>query len=99
MFDEQAADLMTVAGSSPGGAGEIARYNIACAYALASKTGTPDVREERAARAVRELTALAKAGYFKAPARVAHVRRDTDLVPLHGRPDYAAFEAVLAAGK
>jgi tetratricopeptide (TPR) repeat protein len=80
-------------------AGAEVRYNVACAFALASRSGDPAERERRAARAVRELDTLAGAGYFKHPARTKHFRGDTDLDPLRDRDDYKKFVAKLPAGK
>jgi hypothetical protein len=100
-LDAAAADLLTMVRESrvPQAGGAI-RYNVACAYAQASRFArTADEQELWAARAVQELEVLTTAGYFAVPAFANQMKRDPDLEPVRGRDDFKAFQAKLAAGK
>jgi hypothetical protein len=102
-LDRLAADLMAHAppALSPDPSRNLlrdsVRYNVACAFAFASKVGESEAREKAAARAVAELEALARAGHFTLPGQVAHLEKDTDLDPLRDRADFKQLLARLKA--
>jgi hypothetical protein len=66
------------------------RGDAACVCALAAASVKDDAKlsEQYASRAVVLLRQAQKAGYFKRPANVAHLKKDSDLRALRGRPDY-----------
>jgi hypothetical protein len=68
-------------------------YNAACVFALAAASVKNDakLREEYAGRAVALLRQAHKAGYFKQPANIAHMKKDCDLRALRTRPDYQSL--------
>jgi serine/threonine-protein kinase len=68
-------------------------YDAACVYALASASVKDDAKlgEQYAGRAVALLRQAQKTGYFKEQAKVAHLKKDSDLRALRGRPDYQAL--------
>jgi serine/threonine-protein kinase len=82
-------------------------YNAACLLSLASAAAAKDedlAKAERlalvdkyAARAVALLIEDRSLGYFKDPAEVAHMKKDTDLDPLRKRDDFKAFLRELEA--
>jgi len=86
----------------PGETGENL-YNSACIYALSSAAAGRDtklaaaVRKKLAsqygARAVELLGKAGAAGYFKNPAQIVHMKKDTDLEPLRNRTDFKKFLA------
>jgi hypothetical protein len=67
-------------------------------YSLAS-AAVPETsqRETYAGEALAMLRRAQAAGFFKDPAKVAHLRRDPDLAPLRPREDFRQFVAELAA--
>jgi tetratricopeptide (TPR) repeat protein len=79
-------------------------YNAACVYSLASAAVPRDAQllaaergalaEHYAVRALELLTRARDAGFFKTPAALANLKRDTDLDPLRSR---AEFRKLLAA--
>src|SRR5262249_12583152 len=73
-------------------------YNLACLHAQVSAAASKDaslpqaerdpLAERHSLRAI-ELLARAQAdGYFKAPARVAYLKKDPDLDPMRSRDDF-----------
>ena len=73
-------------------------YNAACLLSLASAAAAKDedlaeadrvtLADKHAARAVALLVEDRTLGYFKDPAKVAHMKQDTDLDPLRDRDDF-----------
>jgi serine/threonine-protein kinase len=65
-------------------------YYAACVFALAAASVKDDAKlsEQYAGRAVALLRQAQKAGYFKQPANIAHMKKDNDLRALRSRPDY-----------
>jgi tetratricopeptide (TPR) repeat protein len=65
-------------------------YDAACVFALAASNVNDDakVSEQYAGRAVALLRQAQKAGFFKQPANIAHMKKDDDLRALRARPDY-----------
>ncbi|MBM4000018.1 MAG: tetratricopeptide repeat protein [Planctomycetes bacterium] len=64
-------------------------YSAACFFAqLARHAVNPPDPERHATRAVALLHAARAAGYFQAPALVAHLKRDADLDPIRGHADF-----------
>jgi tetratricopeptide (TPR) repeat protein len=59
-----------------------------CALAAASVKDDAKLSEQYAGRAVTLLRQAQKAGYFKQPATIAHMKKDSDLRALRARPDY-----------
>jgi serine/threonine protein kinase/Flp pilus assembly protein TadD len=76
-------------------------YNVAArVYALSSaRIQEAALSDQYAARAVALLRQAREKGYFNAPARVEHLKKDADLDSLHGRADYQALLAEIAAAK
>jgi serine/threonine-protein kinase len=82
-----------------------ALYNAACAYALSIQPARSDAalpESERAALAERYareamglLHKLRARGYFKKPGLREHLKKDADLRPLAGRPDFERFVQTL----
>jgi serine/threonine protein kinase/Flp pilus assembly protein TadD len=75
-------------------------YNVACIYALCS-TRVQDVAEpdKYPARAVALLRQARETGFFKYPAKVALLKKDSDLDPLRDRADFQMLLAELEAPK
>jgi tetratricopeptide (TPR) repeat protein len=71
-------------------------YNVACVCALAAAQDDRQ-REVYAGQALVLLRRAQAAGFFKDPAKVAHLKQDTDLVPLRPREDFQKFAAALEA--
>jgi hypothetical protein len=71
-------------------------YNVACVYALAAAQEDRQ-REVYAGQALALLRRARAAGFFKDPAKVAHLKQDTDLAPLRPREDFQKFVAELEA--
>jgi serine/threonine protein kinase/tetratricopeptide (TPR) repeat protein len=70
----------------------------ACVCSLASAATTDaDRREAYAGQAVALLRRAQGAGFFKDPAKIAHLKQDTDLAPLRPREDFQKFVAELEA--
>jgi serine/threonine-protein kinase len=69
----------------------LVRYNLACALAQWAKVGPADDRDNRAAKAVAVLSDLLAEPFFRNPANVAHLDKDTDLDPLRDRDDFKQF--------
>jgi serine/threonine protein kinase/tetratricopeptide (TPR) repeat protein len=70
----------------------------ACVYALASAAvEETSQREAYAGQALALLRRAQAAGFFKDPAKVAHLNQDTDLAPLRPREDFQKFAAELEA--
>jgi tetratricopeptide (TPR) repeat protein len=65
-------------------------YSAASVFALAAASVKDDakLRDQYAGRAVALLRQAQKAGYFKQPANIAHMKMDDDLRALRARPDY-----------
>jgi hypothetical protein len=65
-------------------------YDAACVCALAAASAKDDAKlsEQYAGRAVALLRRAQKAGYFKQPAKIADMKKDSDLRALRTRPDY-----------
>jgi tetratricopeptide (TPR) repeat protein len=59
-----------------------------CALAAASVKDDAKLSEQYAGRAVAVLRQAQKAGHFKQPATIAHMKKDDDLRALRVRPDY-----------
>ncbi|MBX9625590.1 MAG: serine/threonine protein kinase [Gemmataceae bacterium] len=95
-FGADAAALLETA-RELGAAGDGLRYNVACAFSLASTHGTSAERDARAAEAVKLLAALLDGNFYLGPTNAAHVDKDTDLEPVRGRDDFKDFRAKLAA--
>jgi hypothetical protein len=86
-----------------------ALYDLACVHALnaagvARDQGRPlPIRERHtedyARAAVALLRRAAAAGYFRDPATLAHLDKDSDLASLRDRDDYKAFRAGLKPAK
>jgi tetratricopeptide (TPR) repeat protein len=72
-------------------------YDTACLYALASAAlkDNSQQAETYAAKAVALLRRAQAAGYFQKPARIAHMKKDTDLDSLRNRADYRALVKLL----
>lgn len=68
-------------------------YAAACVFALAAASVKDDTKlcEQHAGRAVTLLRQAQQAGCFKEQAKVAHLKKDSDLRALRGRPDYQAL--------
>ena len=77
----------------PSSRGDV-QYNMACAYVLVSEK-MADKHEKYCLKAVSLFNDLASSGYFKQADRWENLRRDTDLVPIHGRADFRAFVEAL----
>ena len=71
-------------------------YNVACVYALAAAQEDRQL-EVYAGQAVAFLRRAQAAGFFKDPAKVAHLKQDTDFAPLRPREDFQKFVAELEA--
>jgi hypothetical protein len=97
-FDRQAADLLAAVPETNPNAAAV-RYDVACALSLASRYGTPEEREARAAKAVKLLTELLDGPFYRGPTNAAHVDKDDDLDPVRDRDDFKAFRAKLPAAK
>jgi tetratricopeptide (TPR) repeat protein len=65
-------------------------YDAACVCALAAANVKDNAKlsQQYAGRAVALLRQAQKAGYFKQPANIAHMKKDNDLRALRARPDY-----------
>jgi serine/threonine protein kinase/Flp pilus assembly protein TadD len=75
-------------------------YDSACVYALSSaRIQDAALSDEYAARAVALLRQAREKGYFNAPVRVEHMKKDADLDLLRGRADYQKLLAELEAAK
>jgi serine/threonine protein kinase len=75
-------------------------YNAACVYALSSaQVREAALSDQYAARAVALLRQAQEKGYFNAPARVEHMKKDADLESLRGRTDFQELLAEIAAAK
>jgi serine/threonine protein kinase len=102
-LDKFAAELITLAPQTidpdpaKNAVRDTVRYNVACAYAQASRFGEPEYREKAGARAVAELETLARAGHFTLPGKVALAETDPDLDPLRDRADFKQFLVRLKA--
>jgi serine/threonine-protein kinase len=59
-----------------------------CALAAASVKDDAQLTEQYAGRSVALLRQAQKAGFFKEPASLAHMKKDNDLRALRARPDY-----------
>ena len=66
------------------------KYNVACAYALAS-TKVIEMQDAYATRAVELLNELMTKDYFKQKQRLENLMRDNDLDPIRERDDFRAF--------
>jgi tetratricopeptide (TPR) repeat protein len=68
-------------------------YDAACVCALAAASVKDDAKltKQYAGRAVALLRQAQKAGFFKQPANVVHMKKDSDLRALLMRPDYQAL--------
>jgi serine/threonine protein kinase/tetratricopeptide (TPR) repeat protein len=71
-------------------------YNVACVYALAAAQEERQ-RELYAGQTLALLRRARAAGFFKDPAKVAHLKQDTDFAPLRPRDDFQKFVAELEA--
>lgn len=91
-LEKTAESLQAVKSSARGLLVLTTRYNVACAYAIASQK-SPEARERYAHRAVELLGSLLSEGYFNTPGPRAQLRKDKDLKVLEDRPDFKAFEA------
>jgi hypothetical protein len=64
-------------------------YDAACICSLAAAKSSDSVAgDQYAARAVALLAQAHARGYFKEAARVEKLKKDADLDPLRGRPDF-----------
>jgi tetratricopeptide (TPR) repeat protein len=70
-------------------------YNLACTLSLSASAAGGAPGEKCAARAVEVLTQLHEADYFRAPAKIKHMKADPDLDPLRERADYRSLVAKL----
>jgi serine/threonine-protein kinase len=80
-------------------------YNLACVWSLSSAAARKDAQlpaakqaklaEQYAGRALDWLRKAQDAGYFKNPAKIAHMKKDNDLDPLRPRDDFKKFLAEL----
>jgi tetratricopeptide (TPR) repeat protein len=106
----QRARTLALKGDHRGGAAEaralaglprvpaLARYNLACVFALCAAAVRRDTRlaaadrdrqaEHHAGWAVKMLDRARQAGYFKNPSNHRLFHRDADLKPLRARPDF-----------
>jgi hypothetical protein len=76
-------------------------YNFVCVYALSLRAVRDDpglspternaLAAEYGAHAVGLLAKMRSAGFFKSPGVVDHLKRDTDMEPLHQRADFQAL--------
>ncbi len=74
------------------------RYNVACAYALASSMNQ-ERRESFARRSLELLQELKEKKYFEVPARAKLLGNDNDLDALRERSDFQSFQRSLEVGK
>jgi tetratricopeptide (TPR) repeat protein len=66
-----------------------------CSLASAERTADANMKDQYALQAVAFLRQAQAKGYFKDPARVEHLKKDTDLEPLRSRADYQQLLAEL----
>jgi hypothetical protein len=83
-------------------------YDLGCVHALNAASVARDqarplpIRQRRAedyARAALALLKRAAAGFFRDPATLAHLDKDSDLASLRDRDDYKAFRTGLKPAK
>jgi hypothetical protein len=80
-------------------------YDLACIFSLSAAAAAKDTKlpeperdklpDKYAARAVELLAKAGASGHFKDPARVEHLKKDSDLDPLRTREDYKKLLANL----
>lgn len=68
-----------------------AKYNVACAYSLASLKTDEKNRERYQKKAVEILDTIRRNGYFSTPVRINELRTDADFAPIRMRADFQAL--------
>lgn len=92
-LDRFEESVRTQLAETMGEEGPTVKYNLACAYAQASRTGSDSDQAARRAQAFKILRDLAKVGYFRIGNRAAYLSKDEDLLPLHGQKEFDQLRA------
>jgi tetratricopeptide (TPR) repeat protein len=96
-FEAKAKAILDIKESEPQMSS--AKYNVACAYSLASKKVSEQDKERYQAKAVEILETIRVAGYFSIPNRVADIKKDTDFDPIRARDDFKTVLKKVAGEK
>ena len=89
-FEEAAGRLLDLKERS-GPQMSSAKYNVACAYSLASLKTDEKNRERYQKKAVEILDTIRRNGYFSTPVRINELRTDADFAPIRMRADFQAL--------